>query len=168
MSISYLISLEQLSILAHFSGIEAFPTLPELPFVSRERCEELIPVMGDQGMLCLSGDEAAVDMALGFILDAIAKPALLIQTQEGSFAFCTKELGVFVGISPRNPSRYLVTPLSNATELADKIWDDERTVTDSVMFKICRDGNGWEEVHMTKPALEAIILSTYIYTEGTL
>ena len=162
MPISYLLTLEQLSVLAHFSGINAFAGLPELPAINRERCDQLLPGLSEHGMLQLHGNEAAVDLALGFILSVMAKPGLVLQTPAGALGYCTRELGVEVSADTRAPGKYRVTPLPTARELADRLWG-EHPGSQHVEFSIRRKGQPWEKKQMTGPELEAEI--SQIYTE---
>ena len=163
MPISYLPTLEHLSILAHFSGINTFPGLPELPAISRERCAELLPTLSEQGMIHLHREQAAVDLTLRFVLQAMAAPALVVKTQGGALGYCTRELGVAVSADARAPSKYRITPLPNAKELAAKLWKDLPGMQPAD-FSLLRKGGGWEDARLTKTELEAQIAQ--IYTEA--
>jgi hypothetical protein len=172
MAISYLVSLEQLSVLAHFSGIDSFPRLAELPTLNRERSTELLETLSEQGMIHLlkaktdkAESKAAVDMTLAFVLSIMAKPALVMQTAEGVLGYCSDVLGVVVTQDARNKSKYRITPMPDAKELAERLWDVcVKTDGLTVDFMLYFENGEYKNVRLTKAELEATISKIYTNT----
>ena len=169
MAISYLISLEQLSVLAHFAGVDSFPHLPELPTISRERGIELIDVLSEQGMLHLhkakddkAEDKAAVDTTFAFVLLSMAKPKLVIKTAKGALGYCTNALGVVVTQDIRNKSKYRITPLPNAKETAERLWElCSKADAQMANFTIYFGNKEPENMQLTKSNLEENVSKIY-------
>ncbi|MCL2287251.1 MAG: hypothetical protein FWC32_12935 [Firmicutes bacterium] len=163
MAISYLVNIEQLSVLAYFCNIESFPGLPELPIVDGERGETLIKILDEQGMIHKQNDKASVDIVLGFVLANMASPSLLIKTSEDILGYCNRELGIAASQDMRSPNKYRITPLPDAISLARKLWGN-RPNLQKTEFIVQTMGDKPEVMQMNKPELEALI--SRIYTEA--
>jgi len=169
MAISYLISLEQLSVLAHFAGMASFAHLPNLPAIDRQRSEELLEALGQQGMIHLrkakdnkTEDAAAVDMTLAFVLKTMAKPALVVRATGDVLAYCTSELGIVVTPDPRNKSKYRIMPLPDAKELTQRIWElCVKSDSEKIDTILHYNDEEPQEMQLTKPELKAKISEVY-------
>ena len=150
MAVSYLISLEQLSVLAHFSynPIDHFPLLPDLPKIDRAKSEKLLDELKELGMLHKRDNEAALDITIGFILSTMAKPDLLIETEEGGKGYCTRALGVVVKKDSLTPNKYRITPLPTGEEMANILWEEKpnyeslEALREAILKVYKEDGHG--------------------------
>lgn len=159
MSISYLISLEQLSVLAHFCKIDAFKGLPEMPVIDRERCNALVETMAEQGMVHLNAGEIAVDVVVKFILSTMAASSLFIQAPNSICGYCTDVMGVVVLPAARSVSKYKIVPMLNANVFAAMLWESCRADTQASF--VVETAKTKIETQLTKAALEKTIARTY-------
>ena len=151
MAISYLVTLDQLSVLAHFCQIDSFRGLPELPHVSGTKCNTLIEAMGKQGMVHIHNHTAAVDIVLHFILQTMASPGVFIQGMD-VWGYCTQDLGVVLQPDRRSKTKFKITPAETAKDFATILWQD-REINVSI--------GGQTHIADTLPALEQLILAVY-------
>lgn len=163
MSISYLLTIEQLSVLAYFQSIDSFHGFSSLPVISREKCDELLEYLNVNGMIHLQGDRASVDVALGFILHCMAAPQLYMKTAEGIHGYCTSGLGVVVFPDRRSSDKFRITPLPDAHEFTEQLWKNYSN-EETVEFSLWTEKSILAQKHMSKPELKARILK--IYTEA--
>jgi len=161
MAISYIVNLDELSVLSYFCGVYSIPGLPELPRIESDKCEALIKTLGEQGMIYQQGDSVSVDMALGFAIVNISRPSLFIKMSESLFGYCTAELGVVVAKDVRSVNKYRLTPLQNASELAKKLWGESQQLH-SIEIYLHYIDEAPKLMQMTNHELEAAIRKIYL------
>ena len=125
MGISYIVSIEELSVLANLADAESFEGLPALPDVDDKRRQELLCGMDDSGLVKIDRKIGAVsvDMAIDFILSAMAKPELVIRVSRSAVGYCTKNLGVVVSPDRRTEHKYRITPFPDAESMVEKVME---------------------------------------------
>ena len=119
MAISYLISLEEFSVLAHFCGYDSFPSMPQLPVIDREKSDLLINNLVKRGMIHIHNNEAAVDLALSYVLSVMVEPINVIKGGDGT-GYCGKDVWISVKTDRRNlpeMQKYKITPFPSKEEL---------------------------------------------------
>ena len=160
MSISYLVTLEELSVLAHFCNIDTFQGMPAMPLIDSKQCSELLNTMNDQGLVHLSEGEIAIDIVVRFILRSMANPTLFIQMPNNVNGYCTDTVGVMVSPATRAAGKYKITPLPNANALAYRLWESLGAKTDATI--IVQTAEIKTEMPLTRPELETIIAGVYM------
>lgn len=161
MSVSYLVGLEELTVLAHFSGCSALPGFSALPAVEGERCRALLLGLDEKGMVQLSGDRVAVHPPLAFVIRTMAHAGLTARAENGALAYCAPDLGVVVGRVPRGKERFRLTPTPDARELAERFWEASGACFESLAFAYCEGSGGWCEAAMARAELEALFARVY-------
>ena len=162
MRVSYMLTMEQLSVLAFFLGLETLPGLPDLPKVGLEKSDKLVDLMSNEGLLVKSGKICSVDLTLGFVLRQMASPDMLVKAPDGGFAACTKELGTVVTLDRRGGGKYKITPLPTPGDIADMLWEDivEDTIKEEIQFSISKGSEEYIAM-MSKTELEKLISDAY-------
>ena len=161
MAISYIVNLDELSVLSYFCGVYSIPGLPELPRIESDKCEALIKTLDEQGMIYQQGDNVSVDMALGFVIVSISRPSLFIKMPENVLGYCTAELGVVVAKDIRSVNKYRVAPLQNTSDLAIKLWGESQWLQ-SVEIYLDYVNEAPKRMQMTRSELEAAIRKIYL------
>ena len=155
MAISYIVSMEELKVLAAMANADSFEWLPELPAIDQKRYDELLGILDTNGMVKVSKNKGAayVDMAVCFIISTMANPELVIRTAAGAVGYCTKQLGVVVCPDKRAKDKFRITPLPDARAMAEKLWEylagEEPGYTEADLLKKI------SEVYVINQSLEA-------------
>ena len=161
MAISYIVNLDELSVLSYFCGVSSIHGLPDLPRIASDKCEILIKTLGEQGMIYQQGENISVDMALGFVIFNISRPSLFIKTPESILGYCTPELGVVVAKDIRSTNKYRIAPLQNASELATKLWGESQLIQRKEIYLHYINENP-KLLQMTALELESTIAKIYL------
>ena len=125
MAISYIVSLEELAVLANITSTDYFKGLPALPTIDRKRYAKLLGILDTKGIVKINKNVGTVhvDMVVRFIISTMAKPELVISTAKEVTGFCAKHLGVVVSPDKRAKDRFLITALPDANAMAEKLWE---------------------------------------------
>lgn len=161
MAISYIINMDELSVLSHFCGVSSIHGLPEPPKIASDKCETLVATLGEQGMIYRQGENVSVDMALRFVIVNISCPSLFIKMPDSVLGYCNAELGVVVAKDTRSVNKYRITPLQNASELAAKLWGESQWLQ-SIEIYLHYMNESPKLLQMTKLELETVIRKIYL------
>ncbi|MCL2015584.1 MAG: hypothetical protein FWG68_04985 [Defluviitaleaceae bacterium] len=128
MAFSYLMSLEELSVLAYFSEIDEFLLMPELPTLNEEQSEIVINQLSQKGMMHINKNNASVDLIVHYILTAMAQAAA-VQGKNNKIGYCGNEIFVAVAQDKySNYPKYRITPLQSKRALFAEIgYHEEET-----------------------------------------
>ncbi len=161
MSVSYMIDMEQLAVLARYMSADGFPGLPNLPETDQGKNDEVLKKLSELGMVHLQGAEASLDLGLAFILTAMAKPELMIRAIGNILCCCTKDLGVVISSDTHAKNKYRITPLPSAAEVTERMWEAVGENSSPQEFSLWSVSGGWQQSSMSKSELGKLIRRIY-------
>ncbi|MCL1987599.1 MAG: hypothetical protein FWG64_06480 [Firmicutes bacterium] len=124
MLFSYLISQQELSVLAHFSNItnlsflQNLPTLSDLPTLTETETSQAIETLKNKGMLHINKNEASVDIIVYYILTEMSTATEII-SQNNTFGYCSE---IYIAVSKDEYSkRYRIKPFQNKQAMLQEL-----------------------------------------------
>lgn len=161
MAIAYLFTLEELAVLAHFSGEQALVGFEALPSVDTRRCDQLLADLHEKGMATVSADAVSLPAPLKLMISVLARPELSVRAIGDIWIHCTADLGVLVTRAPHSKTRMRVLPLPTARELAEHLWEEAEICFEQSDFVIYRGGEAPAKATLSQAELQEILLQTY-------
>lgn len=140
MSISYLLTLPELAVVAHFCGVGRLGGLPPLPRVDGEEGKAVLASLAEKGMLLPSEEGVAVNPPLRFVVESMGSAALIALSGWGTVCSVTEHLGVVVTRDRHRPGRYLLTPYPSGKELLQAFLEGDGLEDGESAFLVSRGG----------------------------
>ena len=162
MAIAYLISREELAVLAFFADEQALVGFDPLPGVDAGRCESVLLGLQEKGMALVSDEGVSLPAPLALIMRVLARPSLSVRAENGVWAHCTADLGVLASRAPHAPHRSRILPLPTAQELAEALWEESGTCFDEADFDVFAENAPAAQVKLTQQALQDLLGGVYL------
>ena len=118
MGISYIISYDELAMLAELVQVNSFEYLNPLPALNAEKRKELLDILENQGFIKIY-DMVQIDAVIHFIIKSMANAELVLPLDEKIIGYCTKNIFILVTSDEKTGHKLRITPIETVREAVE-------------------------------------------------
>ena len=120
MAISYILSQEELAMLAELSQADSFKHLDPLPILDAAKKKELLELLEGQGFIKIDSG-VQIDAAIHFIIKSMANAELILPVSEKTIVYCTKNICSIVTPDKKTGHKLKITPIETVKETVEAL-----------------------------------------------
>lgn len=161
MSISYILTTDEMALIVHFLGYEQLPAFEKSFNFSEEKVNQILKELSDKGMITQREDTVLIDPVLAFVLKAVMSPELVIKGIGGQIAYLNEELGLILKPDRLAKDKYMLTPIPDGERLASQLWESSGSCFDVCFFQFLEDTKNWTRRELTQQELTEEVCNIY-------